>query len=42
VSGLLEDGADQPSDVSIVVDNQDSTAQRGAPGGLCGFLVEHV
>jgi hypothetical protein len=42
VSGLLEDGADQPSDVSIVVDDKDSAAQGIASRGRRGFLIEHV
>ena len=42
VSGLLEDGADQPSDVSIVVDDEDPAAQGIAPRGRRGFLIEHV
>jgi hypothetical protein len=42
VSGLLQDGAHEPSDVSVVVDDEDSAAQRIASGRRGGFLVEHL
>jgi hypothetical protein len=42
VPGLFQDGADQPSNVSIVVDNEDSPAQAIAARGWCGFLIQHL
>ncbi|MEK6206557.1 MAG: hypothetical protein AABM32_02845 [Chloroflexota bacterium] len=42
VAGFLQHGTDEASDISIVVDNEDSPAQRIASWGGGGFLLEHL